>query len=48
MKYAIIGVIAVAVLGASYYFGNQYLESERLKSTELAQTHSEKCARGFF
>lgn len=37
MKYAIIGVVAVAVLGATYYFGNQYLESERLKSTELAQ-----------
>ena len=37
MKYAIIGVVAVAVLGASYYFGNQYLESERLRSTELAQ-----------
>lgn len=37
MKYAIIGVVAVALLGATYYFGNQYLESERLKSTELAQ-----------
>lgn len=37
MKYAAIGIIAVALLGASYYFGNQYLESERLKSTELAQ-----------
>ena len=37
MKYAIIGVVAVAVLGATYYLGNQYLESERLKSTELAQ-----------
>jgi len=37
MKYAAIGVIAVALLGASYYFGNQYLQNERLKSTELAQ-----------
>ena len=37
LRYAIIGVVAVALLGATYYFGNQYLESERLKSTELAQ-----------
>ena len=25
------------LLGAAYYFGNQYLESERLKSTQLAE-----------
>ena len=37
LRYALIGVLAVSVLGATYYFGNQYLESERLKSTELAQ-----------
>ena len=37
VKYAVIGVIAVALLGAAYYFGNQYLESERLKSTQLAE-----------
>ena len=37
VKYAVIGVVAVALLGAVYYFGNQYLESERLKSTELAE-----------
>lgn len=37
MKYAAIGIVAVALLGASYFFGNQYLESERIKSTELAQ-----------
>lgn len=30
-------MIAVALLGAAYYFGNQYLESERLKSTQLAE-----------
>ena len=36
-KYTVIGVIAVAILGAVYYFGNQYLESERLKSTQLAE-----------
>ena len=37
VKYAVICVIAVAILGAAYYFGNQYLESERLKSTQLAE-----------
>lgn len=37
VKYTVIGVIAVALLGAAYYFGNQYLESERLKSTQLAE-----------
>ncbi len=37
MKYAAIGVIAIALLGTSYYLGNQYLQNERLKSTELAQ-----------
>ena len=37
LRYTIIGVVAVALLGASYYFGNQYLEAERLKSTNLAQ-----------
>lgn len=37
VKYAVIGVIAVALLGAAYYFGNQHLESERLKSTQLAE-----------
>lgn len=37
LRYAIIGIVAVSILGASYYFGSQYLESERQKSTELAQ-----------
>lgn len=37
LKYSVIGVVAVALLGAVYYFGNQYLESERLKSTALAE-----------
>jgi len=37
IKYATIGIIAVALLGASYYFGNQYIQNERIKSTELAQ-----------
>jgi len=37
VKYAAVGVIAIALVGASYFFGNQYLDSERLKSTEIAQ-----------
>ena len=36
-KYAIVGVIAVAIIGVVYYLGNQYLENERLKSTQLAE-----------
>jgi len=42
LKYAAIGIIAVAVLGSSYYFGDQYLTNERIKSTELAQKQIEK------
>lgn len=37
LKVALIGIVAVSIIGASYYFGNQYLENERIKSTELAQ-----------
>lgn len=42
LKYVAIGVLAVAVLGASYYFGNQYLESQRAKSTEIAEANIKK------
>lgn len=42
LKYAAIGIIAVAVLGSSYYFGDQYLTNERIKSTELAQKQIKK------
>lgn len=42
LKYAAIGIIAIAVLGSSYYFGGQYLTNERIKSTELAQKQIEK------
>lgn len=45
LRYAIIGVLAVSLLGATYYFGNQYLESEREKSTELAQKRIAKNVR---
>ena len=37
VKYAAVGVITIALVGASYFFGNQYLENERLKSTQIAQ-----------
>lgn len=36
-KYAIIGVLAIAILGATYYFGNEYVKSKREKSTQLAE-----------
>lgn len=36
-KFALIGVLAIAVLGATYYFGNEYVKTEREKSTQLAE-----------
>lgn len=36
-KYAAVGILAVGLIAASYFFGDQYLTNERLKSTELAQ-----------
>lgn len=42
LKYVAIGVLAIAVLGASYYFGNQYLISERAKSTARAEARIKK------
>jgi len=37
MRYAIVGVVAVAVVACAYYFGEQYATNERLKQQELAQ-----------
>ena len=37
LKYAAVGVLAIGLVAASYFLGNQYLTDERLKSTELAQ-----------
>ena len=37
MRYAIIGVIGISLIGASYYFGNQYIANEKAKATEMAQ-----------
>jgi hypothetical protein len=37
MRYAIIGVIGISLIGAGYYFGNQYIADEKAKATEMAQ-----------
>ena len=37
MRYAIIGMIGVSLIGGGYYFGNQYIADEKAKATEMAQ-----------
>ena len=37
MRYAIIGVIGISLIGSIYYFGNQYIADEKAKATEMAQ-----------
>ena len=37
MRYAIIGVIGISLIGTAYYFGNQYIADEKAKATEMAQ-----------
>ena len=37
LRYAVIGILCVALAGGGYYFGDQYLQSERAKNQELAQ-----------
>ena len=37
MRYAIIGVLGISLIGAAYYFGNQYIADEKAKATEMAQ-----------
>tara|TARA_B100001175_G_scaffold165722_2_gene140483 strand:- start:11038 stop:12015 length:978 start_codon:yes stop_codon:yes gene_type:complete len=37
MRYAIIGLIGVSLIGVAYYFGNQYIADEKAKATEMAQ-----------
>ena len=37
LRYAVIGILGVALAGGGYYFGDQYLQSERAKNQELAQ-----------
>lgn len=36
-KYTIIGLLFVALISVSLYFGNEYIETKRLESTEQAQ-----------
>ena len=37
MRYAIIGVIGISLIGAAYYFGDQYIANEKAKAAEMAQ-----------
>ena len=37
LKYVAIGLIGIALAGSLYYFGNQYVANEKIKSMELAQ-----------
>ena len=37
MRYAIIGVIGISLIGAAYYFGDQYVADEKAKAAEMAQ-----------
>ena len=37
MRYAIIGILGIAIAGGGYYFGDQYIQDERAKNQELAQ-----------
>jgi len=37
MRYAIIGVIGISLIGSIYYFGTKYIADEKAKATEMAQ-----------
>ncbi len=37
IKYAAIGVIGIALAGAAYFFGQQYIADEKAKAAEIAQ-----------
>ena len=37
LRYTAIGILGIALAGAGYYFGGQYLENERAKNQEMAQ-----------
>ena len=37
MRYAIIGVIGISLIGSIYYFGSKYIADEKAKATEMAQ-----------
>ena len=37
MRYAILGVIGISLIGSIYYFGSKYIADEKAKATEMAQ-----------
>ena len=37
LRFVIIGVIGISLIGALYYFGDQYVASEKAKATQIAQ-----------
>ena len=37
MRYAIVGVIGISLIGSIYYFGTKYIADEKAKATEMAQ-----------
>lgn len=42
MRYAMVGVVAVALIGSAFYFGQHYMTTETLKQQELAQEKIKK------
>ena len=34
IRYVIIGLIGISLIGTAYYFGNQYIENEKAKATK--------------
>lgn len=37
MRYAIVGVIGISLIGSIYYFGSKYIADEKAKATQMAQ-----------
>ena len=42
LRYAAVGIIGIALVSASYYFGDQYVSNQRLVAQEKAQKQIEK------
>ncbi|MFQ3340421.1 MAG: hypothetical protein ACI9TK_000072 [Flavobacteriaceae bacterium] len=42
LRYAVIGIIGIALVGASYYFGDQYVAGQRVIAQKQAQKQIEK------
>jgi cell division protein FtsN len=42
LRYAAIGIIGIALLGASYYFSDRYVTEQRIVAQEKAQSQIEK------